>query len=184
MQATDVLMSEHRVIEMVLSCLEAITAQAEASGTLDAISAAQTLDFLRGFADRCHHGKEEKHLFPLLESRGMPREGGPTGVMLHEHVLGRQLLAEMAVAADRSSAMAFAVAARSYVRLLRDHIWKEDQRLFQMANHLLSEEDDARLMRAYATTEHEDMGEGTHERYLGIAKQLAERLGVAQYSIS
>jgi len=52
--------------------------------------------FLRGLpTDRFHHAKEEVFLFPSLESHGMPREGGPTGVMFVEHEIGRQLVREM-----------------------------------------------------------------------------------------
>lgn len=177
MKAVDVLMSEHRVIEQVLNCLEVIAHRAEA-GQLEAEAARQALDFFRSFADRCHHGKEEGHLFPLLEARGLQREGGPTGVMLHEHQLGRVLLARMARAIDAGEAAALVGPARSYVQLLRDHIWKEDQRLFRMAGQLLNEEDDRGLMRAFESTERHDMGEGTHERYLELANRLADQFGV------
>lgn len=178
MKATTVLMNEHRVIEQVLNCLEAIALQAEASGTLDAESATQALDFFRSFADRCHHSKEEDHLFPLLESRGLKRDGGPTGVMLYEHEVGRNLLAAMASAVERQSVSDFSAAARPYVQLLREHIWKEDNRLFQMAERILSAGDDQQLMQSFETTEHVDMGEGTHENYLRLADSLAERFGV------
>ncbi len=45
--------------------------------------------FLRGFADGCHHGKEEDILFQRLIERGFPREAGPLAVMYHEHEVGR-----------------------------------------------------------------------------------------------
>lgn len=179
MKATDILMNEHRVIEQVLNALEVIASRAQRDRSLDSASAREVIDFFRTFADRCHHGKEEQHLFPLLESRGMPRDGGPTGVMLHEHEHGRELLAKMASAIDAESITDFVTAARSYVSLLRDHIWKEDQRLFQMAGRLLSAEDDEGLLRAFETTEHADMGEGTHDNYLELADRLASRFGVA-----
>ena len=41
--------------------------------------------FLKTFADKCHHGKEEDYLFKELIARGIPNEGGPIGVMLQEH---------------------------------------------------------------------------------------------------
>jgi hemerythrin-like domain-containing protein len=179
MKATDILMNEHRVIEQVLSALEVIAKRAQRDRSLDSASAREVIDFFRTFADRCHHGKEERHLFPLLESRGMPRDGGPTGVMLHEHEHGRELLAKMASAIDGDSIHDFATAALAYVSLMRDHIWKEDQRLFQMAGRLLSAEDDEGLLHAFDTTEHADMGEGTHENYVQLADRLAARFGVA-----
>ena len=98
MKATAILMTEHRVIEQVLSVLEVMARRAEQMELLDAAAAGETLDFFRTFADGCHHGKEEGQLFPRLEARGLPREGGPTGVMMHEHQLGRDLLGRMAAA--------------------------------------------------------------------------------------
>ncbi|MFO0880700.1 MAG: hemerythrin domain-containing protein [Gemmataceae bacterium] len=179
MKATEVLMTEHRVIEKVLSCLEAMATQAEEQGNLEMESASQALDFFRGFADHCHHGKEEGYLFPLLEARGLPRVGGPIAVMLHEHEVGRQLLAEMAMAVDQQSPAAFVPPARSYIQLLRDHIWKEDQRLLRMADHLLNHKDDAQLMAAFEKTEQTDMEAGTHGRFHQLANQLANRWGVS-----
>src|SRR5262245_28312717 len=126
MKATEILMDEHRVIEQVLCCLEKLARRSQIGGELDRTSAREALGFFRQFADHCHHGKEEGHLFPLLESRGLAREGGPTGVMLHEHEEGRRLIAAMAAAIERDSAKEFAPPAQAYVRLLREHIQKED----------------------------------------------------------
>jgi hemerythrin-like domain-containing protein len=181
MRATAVLKSEHRVIERVLTCLEAIAERAQGTEPLDVASARRALDFFQHFADRCHHGKEERCLFPLMEACGFLREGGPTGVMLHEHETGRQYLRDMAesveraAAGDRDAVRRFAVQVRAYSRLLREHIFKEDNRLFVMADHVLSSADQEALLRSFGTMETHDMGEGTHERYLRLADELAER---------
>src|SRR5687768_12709137 len=128
MQATQILMDEHRVIEQVLSCLEQIAAQASRTGKLDGDAARQALEFLRDFADGCHHGKEEGYLFPLMEAHGFPRNGGPTGVMLHEHELGRRHIEAMTAALEQAEAGAqaavrqFTKNAQAYVVLLQQHI--------------------------------------------------------------
>jgi hemerythrin-like domain-containing protein len=184
MKATDILMGEHRVIEQVLGCLEALASQAIEDGRLDGTSARKTLDFFRNFADGCHHGKEERHLFPLLESRGFPREGGPTGVMLHEHEEGRKHVHAMgeaiegAAAGIREAVFRFTSHARSYARLLREHIIKEDNRLFPMANQALSGRDQDALSKSFGMVEDLEMGEGTHEKYLRLADELSERFHV------
>ncbi len=179
MRATDALMAEHRVIEQVLNVLEVMARQAEGSGVLDTAAACEALDFLRMFADHSHHAKEENRLFPRLEARGLPRNGGPTGVMMYEHELGRGLLGRMATAIESRSANEFAAAAREYVMLLRDHIWKEDHRLFQMAERLLTANDDDELMNGFAAVEHDHLGDGTHEAYLAMATRLADQFGVS-----
>ena len=79
MNPTDILMDEHRVIEQVLNCLEKIIEQATAAGRLEEEPAREALDFFRTFADRCHHGKEEAHLFPLMQTRGFGGGWRPRG---------------------------------------------------------------------------------------------------------
>ncbi len=185
MRATDMLMQEHRVIEQVLDCLEVMARRVEAGEKLDLESASQAVDFFRNFADRCHHGKEEECLFPLLERKGFSREQGPTGVMLHEHELGRRHVSGMAeassrvAAGDSSATTDFAAHARAFVQLLREHIQKEDHCLFQMTDQALSEQDQTQLLESFAHVEHNDMGPGTHQRYLDVATELARRFGLA-----
>jgi len=208
---TEILKQEHRVIEQVLDCLEILAQRGEANGNLDWNSAKQAIDFFQNFADRCHHGKEEECLFPMLEQKGFSPDQGPTGVMRSEHELGRHHVREMAEAikslsqnpsgsiprpgksaqsndfetcsksaADGSSSAiaGFASHARAYVRLLRDHIQKEDHCLFQMADQALNEQEQSQLMSSFEQVEHDDMGTGTHQKYLDIATQLADRFGV------
>jgi hemerythrin-like domain-containing protein len=173
-------MDEHRVIEQVLSCLEKLADRCQAGHQLDDTSAREALDFFRHFADRCHHGKEERLLFPLLEARGLVREGGPTGVMLHEHDEGRRLIAALAEAVENGAGADFVRHARAYIRLLREHIRKEDHCLFPMAAHALSDKDAEALLGSFERVEGDEMGEGTHEHYLRLANDLADRLGISQ----
>jgi len=184
MQPTQILKNEHRVIEQVLASLQAITDQATRQGRLDGVSSRQALDFFRHFADGCHHGKEERHLFPLLESRGFSPSHGPTGVMRHEHEMGRHLLRGMAAeieqaeSGDADALKRFCLHAGTYIQLLRDHIFKEDHRLFPMAEEVLTDRDQDQLAESFAAVESKDMGPGTHEKYLAIANELADRFQV------
>jgi hypothetical protein len=57
--------------------------------------------FFRNFADRCHHSKEEDELFPKMVEHGIPKEGGPIGVMLMEHDQGRAFVRGMSEAAEQ-----------------------------------------------------------------------------------
>jgi hemerythrin-like domain-containing protein len=186
MKATEILASEHRVIEQVLDCLEKMADRCAALGVVDADSATQAIDFFRHFADHCHHGKEEHHLFPLLEARGFPRATGPTGVMFTEHDQGRRVLRSMADAVagaavgDPIAADRFIASAQAYIDLVREHIRKEDERLFVMADLALTREDQERLLESFSRVECEEMGEGTHEKYLRIADGLADRWNVAR----
>jgi hemerythrin-like domain-containing protein len=188
MKATEILSAEHRVIEQVLDCLERMAGQAAQSGALEEQSALDALEFFRTFADKCHHGKEEAQLFPAMEAKGFPRHGGPTGVMILEHEQGRQHVRAMAAAVggaaagDRAALESFAQHAQAFIALLREHIGKEDHCLFSMANQSLTAADQEGLLAAFEKVEHEDMGAGTHEKFLNLANELADKFGVPRAS--
>ncbi|MGI6454191.1 MAG: hemerythrin domain-containing protein [bacterium] len=190
MKPTEILENEHRVIEQVLACLIRINDEAQEKGKLNAESARQAIEFFQTFADQCHHGKEEVHLFPMMESKGYPRYGGPTGVMFHEHEQGRSFIRAMSEAIDAAAqgdavALAkFGTNATSYVNMLSEHIRKEDHCLFTMANNAMSDEDQQKLMELFDHVEHEEMGHGTHEKYLGIANHLADKYGVPKAEVA
>ena len=178
MKPTEILSAEHRVIEQVLDVLEIMASRAETSGELDAASAGDAVSFFRAFADQCHHGKEEALLFPAMEAKGFAREGGPTGVMMQEHDLGRRCVRGMADAIEKGDAKSFARNGRAYVELLRQHIQKEDHCLFNMADQALNPAEQASLLAAFETVEHDHMGAGTHEKFLKLADDLADRYDV------
>ena len=184
MQPTDILMNEHRLIEQVLNCLEKILEQCTAEKKLDAKSAKQAIEFFRIFTDRCHHGKEEAQLFPVMEANGFSGGCSPVVVMLREHELGRLYIQGMdaaiepAAAGDAESLKWFIQHGQSYVKLLREHIRKEDTCLFPAANHRLTEKDQEQLLAAFEKAEAEEIEQGTHEACLKIANELADRFGV------
>src|SRR5262249_4968162 len=154
-----ILNNEHRVIEQVLKCLERIAERCATEGRLNRPDAEQALDFFRTFADQCHHHKEEDHLFRFLETKGCSRQNGPTGVMLGEHELSRLDVRAMAAAVPKAEAGDpaavdnFLVHAFSYVRLLREHIRKEDDCLFPMADRALSAKEQYDLLEAFEQVE-------------------------------
>ena len=103
----------------------------------------------------------------MLKERGIPEEGGPIGVMLHEHDVGRDCVRRMREAseADEFDATSFASAAKEFIPLLRQHIFKENNILFQMAGNVMSEADDADMNDKFTQIEQERDLAGMHERY-------------------
>lgn len=184
MTATEILMQEHRVIEQVLDCLAKLRDIACRTGELDTLHAKEALEFFRFFADRCHHGKEEGQLFPIMEARGFAGDNGPLAVMKYDHERGRRHVREMAQAVedvehgDAAGTERFVEHANGYIGLLREHIQREDHCLFPMADNAMSEEDQRALLESFARVEKEHMGQGTHEKYLRLADQLADFLDV------
>jgi hemerythrin-like domain-containing protein len=184
MQAIEMLMNEHRIIEQVLACLEELAGRCAAGEVLDLGSARQLVDFFENFADGCHHRKEETRLFPMLEARGLARDQGPTSVMRHEHEEGRGYLAAMntaveaALHGETNAGQTFAKQAQDYAALMRQHILKEDHCLFPAAERLLTETDHFALVHSFDRVEKTEVGDGLHEKYLELADELADRFGV------
>ena len=101
MEATELLKKEHRIIERVLASLEVAAGRLSAGEPVAPGIFIMAADFIKGFADGCHHKKEEDVLFPAMQGAGIPREGGPIGVMLAEHEQGRRLTGGMRAAAEK-----------------------------------------------------------------------------------
>jgi hemerythrin-like domain-containing protein len=176
--ATSTLRHEHEAIQKMLDAAEEAARRIDGGVEASSQILSGLLEFLRIFADQCHHGKEEDLLFPLLEQKGLPRAGGPIGVMLAEHEQGRSLIRRMAAALDAFStgkedaAHQWAQAAHDYVALLRAHIEKENNVLFVMAERLLSGKEQEDLSAAFEKLELEKMGAGTHERLHRLMEKL------------
>lgn len=168
---TATLRHEHEVILRALGLLERQGRSLETGQPVDRDALGWLVDFFKTFADRCHHGKEEQHLFPALERRGIPRAGGPVGVMLHEHEQGRALLRAMAAGEDRRAAQAI----RGYAALLRAHIDKENGVLFPLAEQVLGEQEQRDLAAAFDAMELEVAGPGVHERLLARLAEIEGR---------
>lgn len=180
MSATEQLKEEHKGIKLALSILGEICKRLEAGKRVDPDHLEQILEFIRVFADKCHHGKEEGILFPAMEEAGIPAEGGPVGVMLQEHAQGRNHVKEMAEgiceykAAGSAAAPKIVKGARNYIALLTSHIDKEDNMLYPIAEAHIPQNKQEQLAREFEKIELEKMGAGTHEKFHGILRHLKD----------
>ena len=174
-KATDMLSDEHRVIERVLAVLQKLTTR-PVENSLDCWKKA--LDFFSHFADQCHHFKEEQVLFPAMEERGIPREGGPIGMMLMEHEEGRAyvraMLSAIALVETKNEAAKEILVdkAKAYLQLLKEHIQKEDEILFKIADDVISPDEQKQLLRSFEEHEAKEIGTGVHEKYLKLVEEL------------
>lgn len=183
MKATEVLSSEHRIIETVLRAFKAAADDAERGNPICGETFRQSLRFFKSFADGCHHRKEEDVLFPALVRLGMPENGGPVGTMLAEHHLMRSMIRSIADNLDdavqgREAARRIVLsAAKNYVETLTAHIQKEDHCLFAMANSMMPPAEQQQVLKAFEDLEdgHEA---GLHESLVALAKDLGQKWGV------
>jgi hemerythrin-like domain-containing protein len=180
MKPTDILKQEHDLILVMLQILDAACARMEEGKKVNPDHLSDMVDFFRNFADRCHHTKEEKLLFPALRQSGIGQENGPIGVMLAEHSEGRyfvkgmsEALAEMKTG-DNMSAERFIADAGGYVKLLDGHIMKENNILFRMADERLSDDQQKKLLKEFDRVEQEEIGAGVHEQYHELLHRLRD----------
>ena len=178
MKATRELKNEHEGIEIMLRVMEAVAGRLASGEQVQTTHLDGIVDFLSIFVDKCHHGKEEEFLFPALEAKGVKREGGPIGVMLHEHEQGRGLVARLknAVAdytsGNKKAAGDIRQAADEYAALMTRHIAKENTVLFPTADNVLEKSKDIELFDAFEQLERERIGVGKHEEFHLFLDQL------------
>ena len=173
---TEVLEREHRYIQQVIASLLLLAEDLEKGETVPAETLADTMEFLGTFADRCHHGKEEACLFPLLEQKGVPPQGCPLGVLKKEHDAGRHLVAQFATVSGRytkdgSEKELLRTTLLSLAELYGGHIWKEDYLLFPMTNKILSSEEQDLLTRQFNDIE-SSIGPDVQQRFEELAEKL------------
>jgi len=170
------LMNEHEAILSAIQILERMIAAVEKATSVDTKDIHDFIEFLKEFADKCHHGKEEGLLFPAMIGAGVPDRGGPIGVMLAEHAQGRKLIRDMeeSISTDVDR-MKLAQAAREYAHLLRNHIQKENAILFPMAERVLTEIQLEKLYKGFEEHEEKVIGQGRHEELHALLKSLQEK---------
>lgn len=179
MTATEILKKEHEAILQMLKILGQMCDRLESGQLVKVEHLEQGVDFIKGFADKCHHHKEEGLLFPKLEALGIPKEDGPIGMMLLEHDEGRNFVKGLSEgiaqykAGQAEAVKVIAANARGYINLLSQHIDKENNILFMMADMHLSEADQQELVSGFDRVEQEEIGSGQHEKYHQMLNELA-----------
>jgi len=179
----ELLKRDHEVTERVFAAMEAKFSCADPPPPALVGLLVQYLHYV----DQCHNQKEELHLFPRLEQMGMPRHGGPLGVMLQEHDRAREILARLAplatayAAGDRQTLAELEAAFAEYAALCKDHFWKENDILYPMALRML---DDGQAAEVVAGIEQVEaaLGAGTRAHYYRIAEEIVGRAELADLS--
>lgn len=170
------LMNDHDAILMALDVFSKILDSFKKETPPDPDELLDFLGFLREFADKCHHGKEEGILFPAMIAAGVPDRGGPIGVMMAEHIQGRGYIHIMSEALEEPEDYAkFEKAGRAYIELLQVHIQKENKILFPMADRVISAEQLESIYSAFEEHEEKVIGHGRHEELHALLDKLKAR---------
>jgi hemerythrin-like domain-containing protein len=141
MKSTKFLMQEHKLILRALDVIDNMAAWAEKNGALDEVDIGDILDFLRWFADAHHQAKEDTILFPALK-RAAAAQGRAVDHMMLEHEQERALIEQIETSVRLAKIQEFIGYANRLSSTLRNHIYKEDDILFEFTKTALNPEID------------------------------------------
>ena len=178
---TEDLRNEHGVIVKMLRVMERGSDMLRDGERVDPGLWVGASDFLQNFVDKCHHTKEEKHLFPRMRERGVSGEVGPIAVMMREHEDGRahvkKLRSLIKSSPSRKNSDGISKTVQAYVDLLAMHIRKENGVLFPLADLVMTPEDQKELETSFEEVEEKVMGPGVHEKYHHMIEEWSAKYG-------
>ena len=175
MQARAPLMIEHRLIERLIAIINRTLSQIEKEDKAEPVFIDTAVDFIRTYADRTHHGKEEDILFRELKKRELSEEDRRVmNELIEEHVLGRKLTKKLSEANNRyrngekQSLSEIVSGLRSLANFYPKHIEKEDKVFFPAARRYFSEEEDQAMLNEFWDFDRKMI----HEKYLSVVENL------------
>lgn len=174
------LVTEHKLIKRALALIEHFAPLTITGEFKDWQFYLDVVDFIRHYADRFHHAKEEDVLFEALVANGMPRQNSPVAAMLMEHDQGRIFVREMeagtlkAMAGEAGQEKYVAENALAYATLLREHISREDEILYPLAERVLPETVRPAIVAEYSQAE-TAAGEDFTDKYTRIVEGYEQR---------
>ena len=178
----DYLQEEHRALERLLHALCTAAEYLSRGKTVDMDLFCRGIDLLQNYAEDTHQKYEEEVLFPLLESEGVSRHGGPIEVLLAEHQQARKYMEEIMRDLDRirngeeDAKDELIVAIKSYSLLLKAHIGKEDMVILPLARHAFDEKITFELKQIGDEARKVKVEKGALESFLQIVTQMEKNL--------
>ncbi len=171
---SDLLTADHETTERVI---DALSRAFEAPAAPARALVADAVEYFVSYVDGCHNKKEEQHLFPLIERLGIPRDGGPLGVMLQEHEESTAQVDRFAAlgrayaSGDEHALPALKAAFESYATLLKNHYWKENDILYPMARRVMQDADARQVVAGIEQVE-SSIGQDTRQRSNALANRI------------
>jgi hemerythrin-like domain-containing protein len=179
MKATELLIQEHELIKQCLRIINIVCDKLESGEQVDSLHLEKIVTFIRNFADKYHHSKEEDILFDEMCKIGFSKESGPISVMLSEHDMGRKLVKEINNAlelyqdGDKNATAVIVEMAQKYSTLLDQHIDKENKVLYPMADARLSQEQQKSMLEEFEKFEQQNLRPDKPEEFHKILNDLS-----------
>lgn len=137
---SEILSDEHKIILKAIDGLTNKYKEIESGKKIDEDFFRQMIDFIRNYADKFHHAKEEDILFKELCKGDVEMHCNPVDQMLYEHELGRGFVKGMEDGLAEKNKNKIIENAKAYALLLQEHIFKEDNILYPIAERVLNKE--------------------------------------------
>jgi len=174
---TEMLSAEHQNILKLIAALEKECGALESGKPIDKAFFTKAIDFIRNYADKFHHAKEEDILFVELCKDSVDMHCNPTEQMRHEHEIGRGFVKGMEEALNSGSRQKLIENAQGYAQLLQEHIYKEDNILYPMADEALNAQMQKSILNEFGNAEKKRFAKGVKEKYIALAKEFGKRAG-------
>jgi hemerythrin-like domain-containing protein len=171
----DALMQEHRLIERMIAQMRKELVSMKSKQDVNSAFIDVAVDFIRVYADRCHHGKEEGVLFRELSGKQMsPQQSEMMRDLINEHVYARKTTANLDEAKERYL-KGNEDARNDVLKLLTDlvefypkHIEKEDKRFFYPSMDYFSPQEQETLLNEFRDFDRKII----HEHYTKVLDEL------------
>lgn len=178
MYGIDLLIEEHENILTFTEYLKTLCCDIIDGKGVNTASLRECIEFGRFYADKHHHGKEEKILFRyMLDKLGTVAQKLIRQGMLVEHDLGRYHLGELDKAIkeyendpNTQNKLKIITNASGYADLLRRHIEKEDSVCYTFAFRMLSDEDKQKIDEETREFENDSFEDNNRQKYLAWLK--------------
>jgi hemerythrin-like domain-containing protein len=174
--ATEILTNEHESILKVVEAMESECHALENEKNLDKDFFTKAIDFIKNYADKFHHAKEEEILFKELKKEDVQgrMHCNPMDQMLHEHDLGREFVKNLEEGIKEEDKEKIIENARGYGQLLREHIFKEDNILYGMADEALNDKEQDFLLKQFKVADKKN--EKDEKRCLKICEEFEKKV--------
>lgn len=176
------MVDEHKNIKRMLGVIRKACLDVIKEKEIDYKDFEMMIDFVRNYADKHHHGKEEKFLFNrMIDEIGGPAEKLVKYGMLVEHDFGRLYMSELedalkkAKAGDDEAKLDIIANAIGYTNLLNRHIDKEDNVVYTFAKRELSKKTLDEVNAECDEFEKETNRAGVQDKYIKMLDALEEK---------
>jgi hemerythrin-like domain-containing protein len=168
------LMREHRLIEKMLRFFAGETKKITEQNKVDPMFVDTAVDFIRTYADRTHHGKEEDILFRDLIKKQLSREH--TLIMeelVEEHKYARKTVGMLVNAKERylkgeNTSQEVISLLGELARFYPLHIEKEDKRFFYPCMEYFTKEEQDGMLKEFYEFDRNMI----HEKYRNIVDRI------------